>query len=184
MATANPKSGQMDFAALAVIAKDIDLSGDLTVGDDLTVTGDLAVTGAVALSGGATLAPVAIADAATYAVLVADSGKLHAVPDVTASITVTLPAAAAGLTYEFMYSGAAADAQNHIFVPTAGFYIGNVTFHDSQADATTAVFSNGSSNDVFTLVTPASYTLKFVSNGTNWYVSGHVQSATVCTMAN
>jgi hypothetical protein len=178
MATALPRSRQINMSNLAILAQDIDLTGDLTVGDDLTVTGDLAVTG------GLTAAPVAIADAATYAVLAANSGKLHAVPDVTASITVTLPAAAAGLTYEFMYSGAAADAQNHIFVPTAGFFIGNVTFHDSQADATPAVFSNGSSNDVFTLVTPAAYTLKFVSNGTNWYVTGHVQSATVCTMAD
>lgn len=127
---------------------------------------------------------VAIADGTTYAVLTANSGKLHAIPDVTSSITVTLPAAADGLTYEFMYSGAAADAQNHIFVPTAGFFIGGVTFHDSQADATTAVYSDGNSNDVFTLVTPALYTLRFVSNGTNWYVTGHVQSATVCTMAD
>lgn len=129
-------------------------------------------------------APVAIADATTYAVLVANSGHLHVVPDVASSITVTLPAAAAGLEYDFIYGGAAADAQNHIFVPTAGFYIGGVTFHDSQADATTAVYSDGNSNDVFTLVTPAAYTLKFVSDGTNWYVAGHVQSATVCTMAD
>lgn len=129
-------------------------------------------------------APVAIADATTYAVLAADSGRLHSLPDVASSITVTLPAATAGLTYEFQYGGAAADAQNHIFVPTAGFYIGGVTFHDTQADATTAVYSNGSTNDVFTLVTPALYSLKFVANGTNWYVSGNVQSATVCTMAN
>lgn len=127
---------------------------------------------------------VVIADDTTYAVLAANSGKLHVVPDVTSSITVTLPAAAAGLRYEFMYGGAAADAQNHIFVPTAGFYIGGVTFHDSQADATTAVFSDGNSNDVFTLVTPAQYTLCFVSDGTNWYVNGNVQSATVCTMAD
>jgi hypothetical protein len=128
--------------------------------------------------------PVAIAVGTAYAVLARDSGRLHVVPDVTSNITITLPAAAAGLTYEFSYGGAAADAQNHIFVPTAGFYIGNVTFHDTQADATTAVYSDGDSNDVFTLVTPGAYTLKFVCNGTNWHVLGHVQSATVCTMAD
>jgi hypothetical protein len=133
---------------------------------------------------GVKAAPVAVADGSTYAVLVANSGKLHMVADQGQLITITLPAAASGLTYEFSYAGAAADASNHVFVPTAGFFIGNVSFHDSQADATTAVFSNGSSNDVFTLVTPASYTLKFVSNGTNWYVRGHVQSATVCTMGD
>lgn len=129
-------------------------------------------------------APVAIGDATSYAVLVTNSGHLHVVPDVTSSITVTLPAAAAGLEFEFTYGGAAADAQNHIFVPTAGFFIGGVTFHDSQADATTAVLSDGNSNDVFTLVTPGSYNIKFVSDGTNWYVAGWVQSATVCTMAD
>jgi hypothetical protein len=184
MATSNKRENQLNFAGLGVKAKDLDLSGDADVTGSAAVGGTLGVTGALTGTGGVRLAPVAIADAASYAVLTANSGKLHAVPDVTADITVTLPAAASGLTYEFMYSGAAADAQNHIFIPTAGFFIGNVSFHDSQADATTAVFSNGSTNDVFTLVTPAAYTIQFVSNGTNWYVSGHVQSATVCTMAN
>jgi hypothetical protein len=184
MATSNKRERQLDFANLAIKVKDVDISGDADITGNAAVGGTFAATGAITATGGSRWAPVAIADAASYAVLTANSGKLHAVPDVTADITVTLPAAAAGLTYEFMYSGAAADAQNHIFIPTAGFFIGNVSFHDSQADATTAVFSNGSTNDVFTLVTPAAYTIKFVSNGTNWYVSGHVQSATVCTMAN
>jgi hypothetical protein len=129
-------------------------------------------------------APVTTGNTAAYAVLAKNSGLLHFVPDQSQNITVTLPAASAGLSYEFVYGGNAADASNHIFIPTAGFFIGNVSFHDSQADATTAVFSNGSSNDVFTLVTPASYTLRFISNGTNWHVCGHVQSATVCSMAD
>jgi hypothetical protein len=129
-------------------------------------------------------APVTTGNAAAYAVLASNSGLLHFIPDQSQNITVTLPAADAGLAYEFFYGGAAADASNHIFIPTAGFFIGGVTFHDSQADATTAVYSNGSSNDVFTLVTPAAYTVKFISNGTNWYVYGNVQSATVCTMGD
>jgi hypothetical protein len=129
-------------------------------------------------------APVVIADGAAYAVLTKNSGLLHAVPDVTANITVTLPAADAGLSYEFMYTGVAADAENHIFVPTAGFFIGNVTFMDAQADATTVVYSDGNSNDVFTIVTPGAYSIKFVCDGTNWYVTGNVTGATVCTMAD
>jgi hypothetical protein len=127
---------------------------------------------------------VAVTNAANYAVLAANSNKIHVVPDCSQGTTMTLPAAAAGLIFEFIYGGAAADASNHIFAPTAGFFIGGVEFHDSQADATTPVFSNGSSNDVFTLVTPANYNLKFISNGTNWYVNGWVGSATVCTMAD
>lgn len=133
---------------------------------------------------GALAGPVAIADGTTYAVLAANTGKLHVVPNVTSSITITLPAAASGLTYEFMYGGAAADAQNHVFVPTAGFFIGGVTFHDEDGDVSSSVFSDGDSNDVFTVITPQNYLLKFVSNGTNWYVNGYVHSATVPTMAD
>jgi hypothetical protein len=129
-------------------------------------------------------APVAIPVGTSYAVLATNSGLLHVVPDVSSNITVTLPAASAGLEYEFIYGGAAADAQNHIFVPTAGFFIGGVTFHDAQADATTSVWSDGNSNDVFTLVTPGTYRVKFVCNGTNWYVTGEITGATVCTMAD
>jgi hypothetical protein len=133
---------------------------------------------------GATSAPVVVTDAAAYAVLAADSGKLHVVPNVSQNTTMTLPAAAAGLNYEFIYGGAAADASNHIFVPTAGFFIGGVTFHDAQADATTSVWSDGNSNDVFTVVTPGTYRIKFVCDGTNWYVTGEITGATVCTMAD
>src|SRR6188474_3071194 len=81
-------------------------------------------------------APVVVTDAATYAVLAANTGKLHVCPNFTASCTITLPAAAAGLRYEFWYGGAAADAADWIIVPTAGFFIGGVVFEDSGADAT------------------------------------------------
>jgi hypothetical protein len=130
-------------------------------------------------------AVVAVTDAANYAVLAANSNKLHVVPDCSQGTTMTLPTAAAGLTYEFIYGGAAADASNHIFIPTAAaFFIGGVTFHDAQADATTSVWSDGNSNDVFTIVTPGTYSVKFVCNGTNWYVTGNICGATVCTMAD
>jgi hypothetical protein len=128
--------------------------------------------------------PVVLPNTTAYAVLAANSGIIHVVPDVSSTITVTLPAAAAGLEYEFIYGGAAADAQNHVFVPTAGFFIGGVTFHDAQADATTSVWSDGNSNDVFTIVTPGTYRTSFFSDGTNWYVTGEITGATVCTMAD
>lgn len=197
------KSRYLDMAGLTLICDGLRVSADRPgeLGTELTGTeitlldgitaGTMAASKALVAGSDSTIlllgtkaAPVAISDAASYAVLVANSGKLHVVPDVTADITVTLPAAASGLTYEFIYGGAAADAQNHIFVPTAGFFIGGVTFHDTGADATTAVYSDGNSNDVFTIVTPSVYTVKFVSNGTNWYVHGDITSATVCTMAD
>lgn len=185
MATALPRSRQINMSNLAILAQDMDLSGDLTVGDDLTVTGDLAVTAAITATGGLKTAPVALAaDDTTLTILAANSGKLHIVPDVDATSTVTLPAAADGLTFEFMYGGAAADAHDHKFVPTAGFFIGGVVFHDQDGDVSAPVFSDGNSNDVFTIVTPDNYWVKFVSDGTNWYLNGYVHSATVCTIAD
>jgi hypothetical protein len=129
-------------------------------------------------------APVVVTDAASYAVLAANTGKLHVFPDVSQNTTATLPTAAAGLSYEFIYGGAAADASNHIINAGGAFFIGGVTFHDSGADATTSVWSDGNSNDVFTIVTPGTYRVKFVCDGTSWYVTGEITGATVCSMAD
>lgn len=193
MVTKNLSIDNQDVAAKIIELQDaLDSLSATELGFiDGVTAGTAAASKAVVLGSDSTVlelgvkrAPVAVPNGASYAALVANSGHIHAVADQGATLTVTLPAAASGLEYEFMYAGAAADASDHKFIPTAGFFIGGVTFHDSQADATTAVLSNGSSNDVFTIVTPAAYTIKFVSNGTNWYVLGHVQSATVCTMAD
>jgi hypothetical protein len=128
--------------------------------------------------------PVVIPDDTTYAVLAANSGLIHVVPDLTADCTITLPAAAAGLAFEFWGGAAAADAQNWIFVPTAGFFIGGL-LHADVGGTTAALYSDGNSNDVFTVVTPAAGTnIKFVSDGTNWYVNGTLSSATIGTMAD
>jgi hypothetical protein len=179
MATSLNKVNQVDFARQAVKAQDMDLSGNADI------TGTLAVTGAVTLTGGNKLAPVAIPDGATYAVLAANSGKIHIIPDLTADCTITLPAAAAGLNYEFWYGGAAADAQDWIIVPTAGFYIGGVVFHDQDGDVSATVFSDGNSNDVLNVLVPEAGTcIKVVSDGTNWYLNGWVHAATVPTLAD
>jgi hypothetical protein len=130
-------------------------------------------------------APVVLDDDTTYAVLAANTGKLHVVPDLTADCTITLPAAAAGLRYEFWYGGAAADTADWIIVPTAGFYIGGVVHQDLDGDTDAPVYSDGNSNDVFTVLVPEAGTrVTFVSDGTNWYVTGNVASATVPTMAD
>ena len=46
---------------------------------------------------------VKITDAASYAVLAANSGKTHIFPNLTSSCTATLPTAAAGLEFTFQY---------------------------------------------------------------------------------
>lgn len=133
---------------------------------------------------------VSIANAATYTALAADSGKTHVFPDLTASCTVTLPAAASGLEYTFIGKGVAADAQNWVFDTgaAANFYLGGLQFADTDEPAAavlTSVFPNGSSNDIMTIVTPGAGTrIHMICDGTNWIVNGIVASATIPTFSD
>lgn len=135
-----------------------------------------------------TYVPISIADATTYTVKARDSGLRHYFPDFSSSCTATLPSPKAGLWFEFVYSGVAADAQN--FVISTGsdtnYFVGGVTFIDHDTDVVAPVNPDGNSNSKLTLVTPASgTTLRIEStNGTTWTVSGFVASATVPTFAD
>lgn len=130
---------------------------------------------------------VNVTNAATYTVLAADSGKIHIMPDFTSSCTLTLPTAAAGLEFTFIGKAVAADAQNWIIKsPSAtNYFIGGVSFADTDAGAGAdeihaGIWSNGSTNDFLTVVTPGAGTYIYViCDGTNWIVNGQVSSATV-----
>ena len=130
---------------------------------------------------------VNVTDATTYTVLAADSGKIHIMPDFAASCTLTLPTAAAGLEYTFIGKAVAADAHDWIIKsPSAtNYFVGGVSFADTDAgDAAdeihAGVYSNGSSNDFLTVVTPGAGTrIHVICDGTNWIVNGQVFSATV-----
>ena len=130
---------------------------------------------------------VNVTNAATYTVLAADSGKIHIMPDFTSSCTLALPAVASGLEYTFIGKAVAADAQNWIFqsASATNYYIGGVSFADTDAGAGAdeihaGVWSNGSTNDFFTVVTPGAGTrVHMICDGTNWIVNGQVFSATV-----
>lgn len=130
---------------------------------------------------------VNVTDAATYTVLAADSGKIHIMPNFTASCTLTLPTAASGLEYIFIGKAVAADAQDWIIKsPSAtNYFLGGVSFADTDAGAGAdeihaGIWSNGSSNDFLTVVTPGAGTrVHVICDGTNWIVNGQVFSATV-----
>jgi len=127
--------------------------------------------------------PVAVTDASTYTVTVANSGKLHAFPDLTADCTITLPTEASGLYYKFIYAGAAEDAQDWIFQATANanYFKGGVVQHDDDdaGDDTVVYYSDGNSNSQLTVYTPNAGTcLEIWCNGTNWYLNGTVISGT------
>lgn len=130
---------------------------------------------------------VNVTDAATYTVLAADSGKIHIMPNFTASCTLTLPTAASGLEYVFIGKAVAADAQDWIIKsPSAtNYFLGGVSFADTDAGAGAdeihaGIWSNGSTNDFLTVVTPGAGTrIHVICDGTNWIVNGQVFSATV-----
>jgi hypothetical protein len=130
---------------------------------------------------------VNVTDAATYTVLAADSGKIHIMPDFTASCTLSLPAVAAGLEYTFIGKAVAADAQNWIIksASATNYFLGGVSFADTDAGAGAdeihaGIWSNGSTNDFLTVVTPGAGTrIHVICDGTNWIANGQVFSATV-----
>lgn len=126
---------------------------------------------------------VVVTDAASYSILAANSGKVHIIPDLTADCTLSMPAEADGLSFEFWYGGAAADAQDWIFDTgsNTNYFIGGVVQHDpdSAGDDTAVYQSDGDSNSKITVLTPEGGTvIKFICNGTQWYVNGTVVSAT------
>jgi hypothetical protein len=138
---------------------------------------------------GLKVAPLVIPDGTTYTVQENHTGKIHILPDLTADITISLPAAFDGAYYEFWYSGTAADAQDWVINAVAGdlFYGGLVhldTDAGSAGDEVVVVDADKSDDDTVTVLTPEAGTVvKMVSDGTVWYISGHVASATVPAFA-
>jgi len=141
--------------------------------------------------GGLKVGLVTIAAATTaYTVLSKNSGKLHAFPDLTGDCTITLPTVEYGLTYTFMYTGAAADAQDWIIKTSAitELFAGGVVFHDEDIGGAgievLAVYADFSNDDTFTVLTPqVGTTVTLTSDGVSWLVNGMVISNTVPTFA-
>ncbi len=131
--------------------------------------------------------PIVITDVTAYTVLARNSGVLHYFPDFGSSCTATLPSPKAGLSFEFAYSGVAADAANFI-VDTGSntnYFIGGLQFLDSD-DVIAPIAGNGSSNSKLTVVKPAPGTRFRVesANGVTWNLSGFVGSDTIPSFAD
>ena len=171
------------LAASKVWTSDASLDTVMPTGGLLTVQSGGAVTmnsgSTLTVSGAVVQAPVFVANATPYAVLAADSGKLHIILEQTSSITLNLPVIAAGLSYKFVMGGVATEAQNWVIVATTpSFYNGGVTWDDSNAVASPVpVYGNGTSHLTLTATTPEAGTaIEIYSNGTEWFVCGAVFS--------
>ncbi len=132
--------------------------------------------------------PVSIPDAATYTVLADNSGITHYIPDLSQGLTITLPTPKAGLWFEFVYYGVAADASNFIIDTgsNTNYFDGGLTFIDHDTDVVAPIAGDGNSNSKLTVVTPGPGTAFRVEsrNGTLWTLSGHVGSATIPSFAD
>jgi hypothetical protein len=127
-------------------------------------------------------APIVLTAITAYDVLAANSGKIHVLAAIASDCTLTLPAAAAGLFYEFWFCSTAAEAQNFI-ITTPALLVGGL-LHADVGGTTAAVYANGSSHDTLTIVTPAAGTIvKVICDGTNWYFNGTDSSATIASLA-
>ena len=133
---------------------------------------------------------VSVPDANTP-ITAGNSGKPHFIANVSADRTFTLPAAAAGLEYEFIATVGAADG--HDWIITTGsdtnFFIGSIVHLDTDsAGAGTEVVNvipNGSTHSKLQVNLPQGATwVRMICNGTNWCVWGNVVSATAPAFAD
>jgi len=124
--------------------------------------------------------PVSLADADVTLTNATHSGRVLLIPDGGQDNTYTLPAPIAGSVFRFVYAGGAADATDAIIVTpgNTNFFIGGVTFLDSDNEVS-SVFSNGSSNSKIQINVPAGFDVTIVGKDTtNYQIFGNVTSAT------
>ena len=130
--------------------------------------------------------PVSLADSNVTLTNATHSGRILLVPDGGQDNTYTLPAPIAGSVFRFVYAGGAADATDAIIVTpgNTNFYIGGVTFLDTDNEIS-AMFSDGNSNSSIQLNVPAGFDVTIVGlNTTNYQIFGTVTGATAPAFAD
>jgi len=130
--------------------------------------------------------PVSLADSAVTLTNATHSGRILLVPDGGQDNTYTLPAPIAGSMFRFVYAGGAADATDAIIVTpgNSNFYIGGVTFLDTDNEVS-AVFSDGNSNSSIQINVPAGFDVTIMGlNTTNYQIFGSVTGATAPAFAD
>lgn len=115
---------------------------------------------------------------ASVALTSADTGQLIALDTSAGAVTLTLPAAEAGLRHTAQIWKTAADCDLIILAPAAANFIKGGVFWSDNNDAdqqTSFVASDGNSNIRVTFDDPEVGTrIELVCDGTNWHLSGVV----------
>jgi hypothetical protein len=177
------------YAVTGVALRDgLEDAGAIQLDDIDATTISLGSVDLPASAAGGSGAYVAIAAATTEATITAaNSGKTYVIPDLDADCTFTLPTAAAGLNYTFVYSGINADAHDWVIDTgaDANFYIGGLLQVDEVAHDQATATPDGDSNSIINVLTPDGGTrVSLLCDGTNWILSGVVNSVDVCTFAD
>ena len=142
-----------------------------------------AITEIVTLGDG----PVSLSDGNVTLTNATHSGRILLVPDGGQDNTYTLPAPIAGSVCKFVYAGGAADATDALIVTpgNTNFYIGGVTFLDTDGNEVSSVFSDGDSNSSIQLNVPAGFEVTIIGlNTTNYQIFGNVTSTTAPQFAD
>jgi hypothetical protein len=129
---------------------------------------------------GVQVTPVSLADGDVTIAATTHGGRISLVPDPSQDNTYTLPAPAAGVAYRFVFAGASAASFDAIFDTgdDTNFYIGAVTFLDTDNEVS-VVGSDGDSNSIFQINVPAAFDVTFIGlDDTNYQIFGTVTSAT------
>ena len=132
-------------------------------------------------------APVSLSDGNVTLTNATHSGRVLLVPDGGQDNTYTLPAPIAGSMFRFVYAGGAADATDAIIITpgNTNFYIGGITFLDTDGNAISSVFSNGSSNSSVQLNVPQAFDITIMGlNTTNYQIFGNATSTTAPAFAD
>ena len=132
-------------------------------------------------------APVSLSDGNVTLTNATHSGRVLLVPDGGQDNTYTLPAPIAGSMFRFVYAGGAADATDAIIITpgNTNFYIGGITFLDTDGNAISSVFSNGSSNSSIQFNVPAGFDVTIMGiDTTNYQIFGNVTSTTAPAFAD
>jgi hypothetical protein len=93
----------------------------------------------------------------------------------------------AGQSFTFVYAGGAADATDFIINTgsNTNYFIGGVTFHDTDDGACSVVFSDGNSNSKLQVNVPAAANITVIAkDGTNWQIFGTAVGATAPAFAD
>jgi len=131
--------------------------------------------------------PVSLSDGNVTLTNATHSGRILLVPDGGQDNTYTLPAPIAGSVFKFVYAGGAADATDALIVTpgNTNFYIGGVTFLDTDGNEVSSVFSDGDSNSSIQLNVPAGFDVTIIGlNTTNYQIFGNVTSTTAPQFAD